>query len=108
MMSVFIPCHRSLYFLEKYIRLARSFADSFPSRIPDHECMVLPPMLRPAIPVEAVIATLADGPPSVFMISRSRTDFPVPAAHIRKKNRESCVEIIPAGPVKKTLSQGGE
>lgn len=55
---------------------------SFPSLIPAHEWRVTPPILRAAIPVEAVTAT-ASGEVSrrSFIISRKRTDFPVPVDH---------------------------
>ncbi|KAG2028336.1 hypothetical protein BDR03DRAFT_813937, partial [Suillus americanus] len=52
---------------------------SRPSPIPAHECTVVPPMLTDAIPVEAVIARPEwPRPPRARIISRKRTDLPVP------------------------------
>ncbi|KAI0080063.1 hypothetical protein K474DRAFT_1590717, partial [Panus rudis PR-1116 ss-1] len=59
---------------------------SLPRPIPAHECRVHPPMLMDAIPVEAVMPT---SPHSAswdlhhLIISRSRTDFPVPADPVK-------------------------
>ncbi|KAI0317992.1 hypothetical protein OF83DRAFT_1030784, partial [Amylostereum chailletii] len=55
-------------------------AVSFPRRIPAQECRVVPPILRDAIPVDAVIANhfFCSGPNNL-MISRRRTDLPVPS-----------------------------
>ncbi|KZT06266.1 uncharacterized protein LAESUDRAFT_604359, partial [Laetiporus sulphureus 93-53] len=54
-------------------------AGSRPSPIPAHECNVDPPMFTEAIPVAAVTARVrSPRPPQYLMISRSRTDFPVP------------------------------
>ncbi|KAH7327703.1 hypothetical protein B0J17DRAFT_580921 [Rhizoctonia solani] len=55
-----------------------------PSPIPTplNECIVTPPMLHAAMPVEAVIATASCALPCFFrsalIISRSNTDLPVP------------------------------
>ncbi|KAG1904439.1 uncharacterized protein F5891DRAFT_891446, partial [Suillus fuscotomentosus] len=52
---------------------------SRPSPIPAHECTVVPPVLTDAIPVEAVIPRPEwPRPPRARMISRKRTDLPVP------------------------------
>ena len=66
-------------------------AASTPIPIPAKEWIVVPPTLQAAIPVEAVTATASDRPLCLRlraeMISRRRTDFPVPA---RCQNYESC------------------
>ncbi|KAI0028298.1 hypothetical protein K488DRAFT_58969, partial [Vararia minispora EC-137] len=57
---------------------------SFPRPIPAHECSVCPLTLTDAIPVDAVIASRSEG--SSFhslIISRSKTDFPVPESELR-------------------------
>ncbi|KAJ7022119.1 hypothetical protein C8F04DRAFT_903065, partial [Mycena alexandri] len=56
-------------------------ADSLPSPMPPKEWIVMPPMLHAAMPVDAVMATASAALCvflSVLMISRRRTDFPVP------------------------------
>ncbi|KAJ7022867.1 hypothetical protein C8F04DRAFT_879473, partial [Mycena alexandri] len=57
-------------------------ADSLPSPMPPKEWIVMPPMLQAAMPVDAVMATASAALLCVFlsvlMISRRRTDFPVP------------------------------
>ncbi|KAF2197020.1 hypothetical protein GQ43DRAFT_357397, partial [Delitschia confertaspora ATCC 74209] len=59
-----------------------SSAGSFPSPIPAKLCSVTPPMLQAARPVDAVTATRSGSRMNFFrnseMISRRRTDFPVP------------------------------
>ncbi|KAF8600731.1 hypothetical protein BDV93DRAFT_446909, partial [Ceratobasidium sp. AG-I] len=47
---------------------------------PAKECKVFPPTFRAAIPVLAVTATRLCCFRSVLMISRKRTDLPVPVA----------------------------
>jgi hypothetical protein len=72
-----------------FIRRASTSADSLPKPIPANECTVLPPMLRPAIPVEAVMAMdSGKRSRSKRMISRRRTDFPVPARHQYSRDNE--------------------
>ena len=56
------------------------FPVSLPIPIPAHECSVTPPIFTAAIPVDAVIPSEDDAePPLNWMISRSKTDFPVPS-----------------------------
>lgn len=66
--------------------------------MPAHECIVLPPMLSPAIPVEAVMATSSrstdSGPLSKRMISRNNTDFPVPVNSVSRRARASLVSDL--------------
>lgn len=63
---------------------ARLLADSWPKPIPAQECSVVPPMLTEAIPVEAVMPSVADEePPDMRIISRKRTDLPVPTFQVR-------------------------
>ncbi|KAI6159526.1 hypothetical protein EDD17DRAFT_1486267, partial [Pisolithus thermaeus] len=60
---------------------------SCPKPIPAHEWTVVPPIFTLAIPVEAVIAKRPDPcPPQTRMISRSRTDLPVPERSDPVKN----------------------
>lgn len=60
----------------------RISADSLPRPMPENEWIVDPPMLQAAIPVDAVTATASERPLNLtlraLMISRKRTDFPVP------------------------------
>ncbi|KAF9243747.1 hypothetical protein BU15DRAFT_42519, partial [Melanogaster broomeanus] len=80
---VFTPRQRSRTFLN--FSCPRNFPASFlasscPMPIPAHECNVVPPILTEAMPVEAVTASLEwPRPPQTLMISRSKTDFPVPS-----------------------------
>ncbi|KAF8213488.1 hypothetical protein K438DRAFT_1804066 [Mycena galopus ATCC 62051] len=54
-------------------------ADSFPMPIPAQECNVHPPMFIAAMPVDAVIPSVSPRSCNSLIISRSSTDFPVPA-----------------------------
>ncbi|KZP32338.1 hypothetical protein FIBSPDRAFT_723153, partial [Athelia psychrophila] len=64
----------------KRILFAISLAASRPRPIPAQECKVVPPIFIAAMPVEAVIpSVLDDAPPNVAMISRNKTDLPVPS-----------------------------
>ncbi|KAF8578229.1 hypothetical protein K439DRAFT_1306840, partial [Ramaria rubella] len=62
--------------------VASCSALSRPKPIPPNECKVTPPTLQAAIPVDAVMATassvLENFLRRLLMISRSKTDFPVP------------------------------
>ncbi|KAH6916797.1 hypothetical protein BKA70DRAFT_1090118, partial [Coprinopsis sp. MPI-PUGE-AT-0042] len=68
---------------------AKSSAFSLPSPMAAKECMVLPPMLSPAMPVEAVMATSCsiNRPRAQEIIARRRTDFPVPGGPVKKTLR---------------------
>ncbi|KZP32386.1 hypothetical protein FIBSPDRAFT_723255, partial [Athelia psychrophila] len=55
-------------------------ASSWPSPMPVQECKVVPPIFIAAMPVEAVIPRSSDDlPPRVAIISRNKTDLPVPS-----------------------------
>lgn len=79
---------RGTAFLFFLIRLQSSSAESSASPAPPNACSVTPPMLHAAIPVEAVTATASFVFAYFFframIISRSRTDFPVPAEPVKK------------------------
>ncbi|TFL03623.1 hypothetical protein BDV98DRAFT_504426 [Pterulicium gracile] len=75
-----------------------------PSPTPAKECRVPPPMLTPAIPVDAVMAISSDGSGSKsLMISRRRTDFPTPDIVLHELTWVAAIRErhMPAGPVKK-------
>ncbi|KAI0344113.1 hypothetical protein BDW22DRAFT_1130125 [Trametopsis cervina] len=78
----------------KYIERCRIFAvriwaESLPCSIPAQLCRVRPPMLRAAIPVDAVTAThSSDSSYAYFSLAhettcRRSTDFPVPAGPVK-------------------------
>lgn len=86
MISTLVRCHLDIAFLFFLILLASCSGGSIPMPIPANEWIVTPPMLHAAMPVEAVIAT-ASGDfeyllRRTLMISRRRTDFPVPVQMI--------------------------
>lgn len=78
MIKTEVPRQRCDSFLEKAILSASFSAGSFPRPIPAQEWTVLPPILRPAIPVDAVTAIESPYGLKILIISRKRTDFPVP------------------------------
>lgn len=82
MIRTLVRVHREIAFLFRLIFFARSSAGSRARPTPPKECNVVPLMLQAAIPVEAVTATASGDfeclDRSVRMISRSRTDLPVP------------------------------
>jgi hypothetical protein len=49
--------------------------------MPAQECIVVPPILTDAIPVDAVIPSVEGAAPNTLIISRSNTDLPVPIAN---------------------------
>ncbi|KAI0047667.1 hypothetical protein FA95DRAFT_1492219 [Auriscalpium vulgare] len=59
--------------------------DASPRPIPAHECSVTPPMFKAAMPVDAVVTSLdgSCGSLRTLMISRRRTDLPVPAYPVK-------------------------
>ena len=82
MMRTFVRVHRDAAFLFFLMRPTRMLMSSVARPHPPKECKVTPPMLHAAMPVEAVTAT-ASGADMYFlrsdlMISRRRTDLPVP------------------------------
>jgi hypothetical protein len=85
MISVFTMRHRWRALADM---LGRKFgAEDWCIPTPAQECNVVPPMLTAAIPVDAVIPRTDEGdPPRTRIISRRRTDFPVPAI-------SQCVEV---------------
>ncbi|KAI0344110.1 hypothetical protein BDW22DRAFT_1305332, partial [Trametopsis cervina] len=76
-------------------------AGSFPSPIAAHECSVLPPTLTAAIPVEAVTANFISFSLHHRMISRSRTDLPVPAEPVKNT-------LLPLWTIFRTCSCSGD
>ncbi|KAJ6575525.1 hypothetical protein B0H10DRAFT_1670116, partial [Mycena sp. CBHHK59/15] len=63
---------------------------SAPMPIPAQECNVTPSIFIAAIPVDAVIPSAGQlRPPSSLIISRRRTDLPVPAEPEKKVLRPS-------------------
>lgn len=82
MINTFVLSHRDRAFLFFLILPTSTGAASIASPAPPKECRVTPPMLQAAIPVEAVTATASAAVAYFFrndlMISRSKTDFPVP------------------------------
>lgn len=76
-------CHLPLAVRCFLTLVMRTSAASVPRPIPEKEWIVVPPMLQAAMPVEAVTATASPAAPYLRlrdeMISRRRTDFPVPA-----------------------------
>lgn len=81
---------------------------SFPRPMPAQECRVQPPMFTAAIPVVAVIAISPPLSRQCVMISRRRTDFPVPYhSHRVSVPYRWLIQRLrntPAEPVKNTLS----
>ncbi|KAF8267803.1 hypothetical protein EI94DRAFT_1729461 [Lactarius quietus] len=82
MMRTLVRFHLELAFLFFLIFETSASALSIPRPIPANEWIVTPPMLQAAMPVEAVTATasgvLTYSLRRVLMISRRRTDLPVP------------------------------
>ena len=82
MMRTFVLNHLAAAFLFFFTLPAKTSGFSMPKPTPPNECRVTPPMLQAAIPVEAVTATASADAAyflrRLFMISRRRTDFPVP------------------------------
>lgn len=110
MMSTFVRSHLVIDFLFFLNLASRISGFSNASPTPPNECKVVPPMLQAAIPVDAVTA-MASGLFTCFffrpaMISRSRTDLPVPVGPLSLftpsgSGRED--HDTPALPVKKML-----
>lgn len=84
MINTSVVCHRLTNFTDLRICITNSSLDCLPRPIPANECIVLPPMLSPAIPVDAVTAiplTWFIEPwrlRNVSMIASSKQLFPVP------------------------------
>lgn len=87
MMSTFVRSQRGTAFLFFLMRLQSSSAESRAKPAPPNAWSVTPPMLQAAIPVDAVTATASFVLAYFFlratMISRSKTDFPVPAEPVK-------------------------
>ncbi|KAJ7456630.1 hypothetical protein FB451DRAFT_611332 [Mycena latifolia] len=101
--QVFVSCQRIRSRNDVLILLARRSLDSLPRPIPANECTVEPPMLRPAIPVDAMTATAPGSSAfNAFIISRRRIDFPVPFIHSTIRTSRRTTNRLTAGPVKNT------
>lgn len=90
-MRTFVLSHLAAAFLFFLILGNSTPTSSTASPAPPNECNVIPPMLQAAIPVEAVTAT-ASGALEYFLrsdliISRRRTDFPVPTSGISYRTK---------------------
>lgn len=77
---VFVHLPDAFLFILSFLRSISGVSVASPT--PPNECKVTPPMLQAAIPVEAVTATASGFLAYLFrklwIISRSRTDLPVP------------------------------
>ncbi|KAJ3881226.1 hypothetical protein F5051DRAFT_397875 [Lentinula edodes] len=84
MIKTSVSVQLNLAWVEFAILEASIAAFSLPRPMPAQECTVDPLILIPAIPVLAVTATSSFLDRRTLMISRKRTDLPVPAGPVKK------------------------
>lgn len=93
---VFVHLPEAFLFNLSFLRSISGVSVASPT--PPNECKVTPPMLQAAIPVEAVTATASGFLAYLFrkpwIISRSRTDLPVPALPVKNTFFCCCITRV--------------